>query len=66
MFMNIMGYLPKIILEVIGVGLVIVVYVLSSTSGSNEMFQTKLVLFAVCFVRFIPAFNVLLILQQQN
>ena len=60
MFMNIMGYLPKIILEVIGVsGLVIVVYVLSSTSGSNEMFLTKLVLFAVCFVRFIPAFSII-------
>ena len=60
MFMNIMGYMPKILLEVFGViGLVIIIYILSLTSQTNEIFLAKLILFAVCFVRFIPAFSII-------
>ena len=60
MFMNIMGYMPKILLEVFGViGLVVIIYILSLTSQTNEIFLAKLILFAVCFVRFVPAFSII-------
>jgi ABC-type branched-subunit amino acid transport system ATPase component len=59
-FINLLGYLPKIFLEIVGTfGLVIVVFVLFKNNSSTEIFISKLILFAVCFVRFIPAFSIL-------
>jgi ATP-binding cassette subfamily C protein len=59
-FMHVLGYLPKIILETIGAfGLVIVVFLLYYNNSSTEIFISKLVLLAVCFVRFVPAFSIL-------
>lgn len=59
-FMHVFGYLPKIILETIGAfGLVIVVFVLYHNNSSTEIFISKLVLLAVCFARFVPAFSIL-------
>jgi ABC-type bacteriocin/lantibiotic exporter with double-glycine peptidase domain len=59
-FMHVFGYLPKIILETIAAfGLVIVVILLYNHNSTTEIFISKLVLFAVCFVRFIPAFSIL-------
>jgi ABC-type branched-subunit amino acid transport system ATPase component len=58
--MHVFGYLPKIILETIGAfGLVIVVFVLYHNNSSTEIFISKLVLLAVCFARFVPAFSIL-------
>jgi len=59
-FMHVFWYLPKIILETIGAfGLVIVVFVLYNNNSSTEIFISKLVLLAVCFARFVPAFSIL-------
>jgi ABC-type bacteriocin/lantibiotic exporter with double-glycine peptidase domain len=59
-FIHVFGHLPKIFLEIVGtLGLVIVLFFLYKNNLSTEIFISKLVLFAACFVRFIPAFSIL-------